>query len=124
MIDISLPETNADLARLMRERLGVRGDATLAAKMRRGGRLLPRRLRQEGAYLVQMEQLWQHPRLRRQIDVDHVARAQAELRAHLTAIDPRDRMIGRILGIVAPLAFNLLLIGALVIAWLAWTGRV
>lgn len=124
MTDQPLPETNAALARLMRERLGVRGDETLAVKMRRGGRLLPRRLRRQGAYLVEMERFWPHPKLRRQIDAQKIDLAQSQLRTHLEAIDPRDRMIGRILGIVAPLAFNFLLIAAGVITWLVWTGRV
>lgn len=123
MTDAPLPEANAELARLMRDRLGIRGPETLAAKMRRGGRLLPRALRNEGQWLAEMEALWPHPKLRRQIDAARVTHAQAALRSHLLAIDPRDRLVGSIIGILAPLAFNLLLLGALVILWMIWTGR-
>lgn len=123
MTDLALPETNAELARLMRDRLGIRGPETLAAKLRRGGRLLPRALRHEGLWLAEMEALWPQPKLRRQIDPARVAHAQAALRAHLLAVDRRDLLIGRIVGILAPLAFNLLLLGGLAILWLIWTGR-
>jgi hypothetical protein len=124
MIDISLPDTNAELAVLMRERLGIRGADRLAVKMRRGGRLLPKAVRRQAAYLVEAEKQWGNPRLRRVIDEQKVTKAQADLRRHLEGIDPRDRLKGRLIGIAAPLAFNLLVVAGLLIAWLVWTGRV
>lgn len=124
MIDISLPDTNAELARLMGEKLGIGGADRLEVKMRRGGRLLPKALRRQGEYLVEAERQWANPRLRRTLDAATLTKAQDELRAHLSTIDPRDRRIGRLIGIAAPLAFNILLIFAAVVAWLVWTGRV
>ncbi|SNS22173.1 hypothetical protein [Tropicimonas sediminicola] len=124
MMENSLPETNAALALLMREKLGVRGADRLEVKLRRAGGLLPRALRKDAKYLVDMEKLYDNPKLRRQIDSARVSEASANLRRHLEAIDPRDRRIGWILGVVAPLAFNLLLIAAAFITWLVWTGRV
>ena len=124
MIDVSLPDTNAELAGLMREKLGIRGGTTLAAKMRRGGRLLPKALRRQGEYLVEAEKQWDNPRLRRVIDGPKVARAQADLRKHLDAIDSRDRLIGRLIGIAAPLAFNFLVLFGLLVTWLVMTDRI
>ncbi|MFD0978941.1 hypothetical protein [Tropicimonas aquimaris] len=124
MMENSLPETNAALALLMREKLGVRGADRLEVKLRRAGGLLPRALRKDAKYLVDMEKLYANPKLRRQIDSARVSEASANLRRHLEAIDPRDRRIGWMLGVVTPLAFNLLLIAAAFITWLVWTGRV
>ena len=120
----SLPETNAALAQLWREQLGVRGNDTLASKLKRAPGLLPRSLKQDVAYLVQMEQLWANPKLRRQIDPEKVARAQQNLRSFLEAVNPRDRLFGRMIGILAPLMLNILVIFAAVVTWLVMTGRV
>ena len=124
MIDASLPDTNAEIAILMREKLGLRGADRLAVKMRKGGRLLPRGVRKQGSYLVEMEQRWANPRLRRTIDPVKVGEAQEAMKAHLSAIDARDRRIGRIIGILAPLAFNVLMIGIGIVVWLVMTDRV
>ncbi len=124
MNDAPLPETNAEIASLMREKLGIGGKDRLAVKMRRGGRLLPRRLRQEAAELTKLETLWPNPRLRRQIDPALVQRYQDNLRTHLKAIDVKDRFKGRVIGILVSLAFNFLLLFALIMGWLVWSGRI
>lgn len=119
-----LPETNAELADLWRGQLGVRGKETLSGKLRRGPGTISRALRKDVRYLVDMEKLWENPKLRRQIDMAQVEAAQDRLRRFLEAVDPRDRLIGRFVGILAPLMFNILLIFAAVVTWLVWTGRV
>ncbi|SDL07094.1 hypothetical protein [Aliiruegeria lutimaris] len=124
MMNRSLPETNAELALLWREQLGVRGKNTLQAKLRRAPGTLPRALRREVRFLIDMEKLWDNPKLRRQIDFGRIEKAQSELRRFLDAIDPRDRLIGRFIGIIAPLMLNILLIFAAVVTWLVMTGRV
>ncbi|NDR59542.1 hypothetical protein [Aliiruegeria sabulilitoris] len=124
MMNLSLPETNAELALLWRKQLGVRGKDTLRAKLRRAPGTLPRALRREVRFLIDMEKLWDNPKLRRQIDFGRVEKAQSELRRFLDTIDPRDRLIGRIIGIIAPLMLNILLIFAAIVTWLVMTGRV
>ena len=124
MMNRSLPETNAELALLWREQLGVRGKNTLQAKLRRAPGTLPRALRREVRFLIDMEKLWEHPKLRRRIDFAAIDRAQLNLRGFLEAVDPRDRRIGRLIGILAPLMFNVLLIFAVAVVWLVLTGRV
>ncbi len=123
-MNLSLPETNAELALLWRKQLGVRGKDTLRAKLRRAPGTLPRALRREVRFLIDMEKLWDNPKLRRQIDFGRVEKAQSELRRFLDTIDPRDRLIGRIIGIIAPLMLNILLIFAAIVTWLVMTGRV
>ena len=124
MLERDLTETNAALAALMRERLGIRRGATLEAKLRHAGRLLPRAERRAGRTLVEAERLWANPRLRRRVDPAALAAAEARLRGFLERIDPADRRKGVILGILATIAFNLLLIAAALIAWGWYGGRI
>ncbi|MFV0359269.1 hypothetical protein [Tropicimonas sp.] len=124
MIANELPDTNAAIARLMRDKLGAGPGDSLAQAMRKGGRRLPNPLRQEGRYLVEQEAMWHNPRLRRAIDPAKIRRAQQDLTDHLEKIDRWDAFLGRTVGILAPLMFNVLLIFAIVVVWLVKTGRV
>ncbi|RDC70949.1 hypothetical protein DLJ49_16760 [Rhodovulum sp. 12E13] len=124
MLERDLIETNAALAALMREKLGIRRGATLAAKLRIAGRLLPKAERKAGRTLVEAEQLWANPKLRRRLDPAALAAAEARLRGFLDRIDPADRRKGMILGILASLAFNFMLIAAAAIVWAWHTGRI
>ena len=123
MSELPLPESNNALAVLWREQLGVGGEDTLRAKLRRAPGSLSRAVRKDAAHLAEMENLWANPKLRRQIDMARVHRAQTNLRNFLKAVDPRDRRMGRIIGTLAPLMFNLLIVFAAVVTWLAMTGR-
>jgi hypothetical protein len=118
-----LAALNAELAALLRERLGVRGE-TFEARLNRAGRLLPRAVRAAGRELVAKERMWENPKLRRQIDRASVAAAAKVLRSHLDSIDAADRRRGYWIGVLTPLAFNLLLLLGGVTAWLVWSGRV
>lgn len=120
----SLPDSNTALAVLMREKLGVGGEDRLDAKLRRAANLLPRGLRKDAKYLADVENICRHPKLSRQVDLQRARRAERNLRRHLEALDPWDRRLGKILGVLVPLAFNFLLIGAGVIVWLVLSGRV
>ncbi|MEE4117875.1 MAG: hypothetical protein V2I65_02555 [Paracoccaceae bacterium] len=124
MLERDLTETNAALAALMREKLGIRRGSTLAAKLRIAGRLLPKAERKAGRTLVEAERLWANPKLRRRLDPAALAAAEARLRGFLDRIDPADRRKGMILGILASLAFNFLLIAAAAIVWACHTGRI
>jgi hypothetical protein len=123
MTDRDLPAANSDLAALIGERLGIRRGATLEAKLRHAGRLLPRAERAAGRRLVEAERLWPNPKLRRRIDVTTLDADIARLRAFLERIDPADRRRGVILGILATLAFNFLVLATAAIVYLAWSGR-
>jgi hypothetical protein len=124
MPEPDLTETNAALAALMRDKLGIRRGATLEAKLRIAGHLLPRAERRAGRLLAEAERLWPNPRLRRRLDPGALAAAEARLRGFLERVDPADRRRGMILGVLASLAFNLLLLAAGLIAWGWYSGRI
>jgi len=116
-----LSAVNADLATLMAERLGVSG-AALKDKTRRAGRSLPRWVRRDLAFLDMQESLAMHPKLRGVADLRRAAAAARRVAAYLESIDPAECRKDRIYGILAVIAFNLLLIAALVVTVLAWRG--
>ncbi|MBT0958761.1 hypothetical protein IV417_15330 [Alphaproteobacteria bacterium KMM 3653] len=120
--DIS--QINAELAELLKERLRIKRGTTFAQKLKIAGRLLPRRIRRDGAFLAQTEERVQNPRLRGQIDNAEVAKVAKRLRSHLMQIDPKDRLWGLFVSIAAPLAFNFLVIAGLLIAYLRWQGHI
>jgi len=124
MAEPTLQQMTAEIAELMRGRLGVRRGTGLEAKLRRAGRLLPRKVRRAAWALAEAERRAAHPKLMRQVDMAAMKAAHARVKAHLETIDPADRRWGTLLGILAPLAFNLLAIFAALVAWLSWSGRI
>lgn len=123
MSESDIPQINADIAELMRDRLGIRRGETLAAKLFYAGRLVPRAERHAGRTLTDAEKLWENPKLRRQIDPAAISGAERRLRLWLDTVDAADRRKGMILGVLASIAFNVLVIAAALITWMAWTGR-
>lgn len=111
----------AEIGALLGERLGARGD-TLAQQLTRTGRALPRRLRSEARFLAQAETMAANPRLAPLVDPARFARAQAALRDHLLAINPREARITRLLGTLAVIAFDLLVVAVLLVVLLRWRG--
>lgn len=109
------------LEETLRTKLGLRGK-NLSARLRRAGRLLPRRLRTEAGVLTEAEAKLPHPRLARQVDFVRVNKAFQAIEAHLAKIDPKDRRKGKILGWVGGLVFNLLVLIALLVLILRWQG--
>jgi hypothetical protein len=116
-----IASVNADLAAMMAERLGVSGRA-LAVSTRRAGRALPRWVRRDLAFLDQQETLAAHPKLRAFVDAAGAGRAARRVAAHLETIDPAERRKDRILGILAVIAFNVLLLAGIAVTVLAWRG--
>lgn len=112
-----------DIRSLLETQLRVRG-ATLDKQIHRAGRMLPRKIRAEAAFLVQANMLVQNPKLARMISADRTQKAHDVVATYLRGIDPKDRRKGRILNIAGLLAFNMLLIGGLVVAYLVWRGIV
>jgi len=119
MLERDLPETNAALAALMRARLGIRRGATLEEKLRHAGRLLPRAERRAGRLLAEAERSWPNPRLRRRLDPAALAAAEARLRGWLETVDRAERRKAVLLGILATIVADALLVVGAVLAW-AW----
>ncbi len=111
------------LRKLLTQKMGIR-DAPLEIGLRRAGRRLPKRMQKAGKGVVAAIKMAGHPRLSRQIDMAQF-RAQADLLVkHLQALDVRDRRKGQLLSVLGGLAFNLLLLGALLLALALWMGWV
>ncbi|MEX0283736.1 MAG: hypothetical protein AB3N23_03915 [Paracoccaceae bacterium] len=118
-IDIS--DHSAELVKLMRDKLRVRG-RTLRTVLARGKYRLPKRIVRAVHQMIEAEDLAQNPKLRMMIDGDAVTAARREVETFLADIDPSDERKGRFLGILASLAVNLLSLVILLIAVLMWRG--
>lgn len=113
----------ADVSALIEARIGPKGP-DLGRQLRKVGRRLPAAMRREGAVLADAQSVLGHPRLYRRIDGAAVALAHARLVSHLESVDPLDRRRGVLLGLASVNAFNLLVIGAVIVAVLRWRGLV
>jgi hypothetical protein len=108
-----------ELCALLADKLSLK-KGTLAQRIRRAGRRLPARIRDQAQIVAGAEAMAAHPKLALRIDHAEVDRAFEEVRDHLRKVDPSDRRRGALLGAVAALAFNILLFMALILAFLRW----
>lgn len=120
---VSLQQMSDRIAALLEERLGVRGNG-LAAKLKKAGRRLPKKVQEAGATLAQAAEMAQNPRFLMRINEEAVAEAYDLCVRHLSAIDRWDRRKGAILGVTTSIFFSLLVVAALVVAVLVWRGLV
>lgn len=109
------------VAMLMEQRLKV-GGADLSAKLKRGGRKLPRKIRREAEYLAGVAELAQHPRVQMMLDDARTAQAYDACVRYLNPLGAGDRLVGRLLGIAGSIAFALLVVCGGLIAVLVWRG--
>lgn len=109
------------VAQLLKERLGLGGKG-LAAKMKRAGSLLPRKVRDAGKQLAVSAQKAQNPKLLGQIDMGEVTEAYDVCLKHLIAIDPVDRKRGYLAGMIGSVAFGVLVLMIAIALLLAWRG--
>lgn len=109
------------VAGLMEERLRLRGRG-LTEKLRKGGRLLPRKVRAAADLVAQAAVQSQNPRLLMQIDREAVAEAYDLCLRHLGGLDRAERVKGLVLNIAASAAFSLLVVAVLLVAVLYWRG--
>lgn len=109
------------VAGLMEERLRIRG-VGLAEKLRKGGRLLPRKVRLAADGLAQAALQAQNPRLLLQLDDAVVAANYDVCLKHLGGLNLMDRRKGAAVGVAASVAFAVLSVAVLVLAVLYWRG--
>ncbi|MBM1814081.1 hypothetical protein [Pseudosulfitobacter pseudonitzschiae] len=102
--------------------LGVKG-RTFSAALRKAGRRLPKHVRKQADVVVRAQAVDGHPKLRRTIDMAAVARAETDILAHLKTIDRADLRRGRLLGLAGVIVFNLIVVAALFVVWLVWSGH-
>jgi len=109
------------VAALLEEKLKVRGN-DLPAKLRRGGRRLPRGIRAEAQVLADAAERAGNPKLAMRIDMARVTRAYDTCVAHLTTLDRGARRRAAVLDALGRIVLNLLLVAALTVAILVWRG--
>lgn len=109
------------LANLIEEKLGVRGKG-LQAKLGRGGRKLPRAVREAGEQLLLAQRMAANPKLARQVDYDRINASCDVAERMLGRIDPWERRKTQGINWLAGNAFNLIVVLALVVALIAWRG--
>lgn len=109
------------VAALMEERLRLRGQG-LEAKLKRGGRALPRRVRDAASRLAVAAHHSQNPKLLLQIDEERVAQDYDICLRHLGTLGQWDRRRGVLLRITASVLLPLLVVMGGVIAVLRWRG--
>ena len=122
MSAVTIQQLTDRVAALLEERLRVKG--SLAEKLRRAGRRLPRRVREAGAVLVQAQAMAQVPKLLMQIDDEAVADAYDISVRHLNTLNAGGGRRGMLLNMLASVGFSLLVVAGLVLAVLWWRGFV
>lgn len=120
---LNISGENADLAAKMRSKLRVRG-ATLGPVLKRSKRRLPRHVKRAVQTLLTAEAQAKNPKLRLIQDAPRLTRARKDVLAYLDGVDPADERKGALLGILASLAVNFILLFVLVVAVLRWRGIV
>lgn len=116
-----LNQRSETVQNLLRTKLGARGK-TLAAQLKRAGRRLPARHHKEGQVILSAQDRIVHPKLATTIDEAELKAAVTGLLDHLSAVDPKDRRKGKLLGWMGYQVFNLIVIVAALIAVLLWRG--
>ena len=109
------------VASLMDERLGV-GGADLSAKLKKGGRLLPHKVRVAAGKLAKAADMAKNPKLLMQLDEGEVAEAYDLCVRHLGSIDRKERRIGALVGFLASVALGVLVLAVAVLVVLRWRG--
>ncbi|MCR9125513.1 MAG: hypothetical protein NXH82_05255 [Rhodobacteraceae bacterium] len=122
MTDLSKLTRKTDwIAVLMRDSFGTR-TRDLARLERGAGRRLPRAVRHDLRMLADAEQTASNPKLAPTLDYPALYGAADRVIAHLRGIDAADRRKGTVLRVLGAIAFNLIVVFALLIGVLVWRG--
>lgn len=109
------------VAELFEARLNV-GGKTLADKLRRGGRRLPRNVRREAAYLAQAAEQARVPKLMVQIDHARTANAYDACLRYLRPIGAAERRRTLAMQILTGVGAAVFVTGVMVLTVLVWRG--
>ena len=121
MSAVAIQQMADRVAQLLDERLGLSG-RDLAAQLAKGGRLLPRKVREGAEFLAEAAERSQSPKLLTQIDMTAVAEAYDVCVRHLTAIDPAARRRDTVAGMVGFIGYGLVFLAIAIISVLVWRG--
>jgi len=118
---ITIQQMADRVAELLEERLGLKGDG-LRAKLRKGGRILPRKVQRAATDLAAAEEQSHHAKLLLQIDMETVATNYDVCLKYLSGLNTWHRRKGVLLGLATSILFSLLVVAGLVLAVLVWRG--
>jgi hypothetical protein len=121
MSSVAIQQMADRVAQLLEERLGI-GGRDLGAGLRKGGRLLPRRVRDSAQLLADAAVKAKNPKLVAQIDMGAVSDAYDACVKHLMAIDPAERRRSVFSGMVGFVGGGIFLLAIGIIAVLVWRG--
>lgn len=111
------------VAELMEQRLKVKGSG-LAEKLQRGGRKLPRKVRQAAQELANAAAFPQNPKLAQQLDLKALGLAYDTCLRHLDGIGKWDRRRAGAENIALSVVTSMLVLAAIIAAILHWRGYV
>ncbi|MEC7762589.1 MAG: hypothetical protein VX874_11845 [Pseudomonadota bacterium] len=111
------------LAKLMEERLDIRGDG-LRAKTRRAGRRIPRWVRRELDVLVEALDRTDHPKLAPQVDYARIEIGTKRAEGWLESVDAWDRRKSLAIHWLAGNALNILIVMGIALAVMGWRGLI
>ena len=118
---VSIQQMAERISVLLTERLHIKG-RDLGDKLYRGGRRLPRKVRQAAKEVaVAMEQSY-NPKLLLQIDEEKVAENYDICIKHLNAVNKGHKLRGMLLELSTSILFSLLAVLALVAGVMVWRG--
>jgi hypothetical protein len=121
MSAVTIQQMAERVTSLMEERLRIKGTG-LREKLRKGGRLLPRRVRAAAERLADAAEKSKNPKLLLQVDEAAVAAAYDICSKHLTKIDASYRRITGILGTASSMVISIVVVVLIVVAVLYWRG--
>lgn len=120
---VAIQAMTGRVAELIEAKLAVRGKG-LEAKLKRGGRLLPRAVRTAAQSLVAAQAMAQNPRLAMQVSNGQVAADYDACLRHLQGLPAASGWGGLALASLRAGAFAVLVVAAGVIGYLVWRGYV
>jgi hypothetical protein len=121
MSAVTIQQMADRVAQLLEEKLALRGK-DLEARLQRGGRLLPRRVREGAELLAEASEKAKNPKLLGQIDMGQVSDAYDACVRHLITIDPSGRRRDTVGSMIGSVGFGVLVMVILVVGLLFWQG--
>jgi hypothetical protein len=111
------------VGQLLETRLKIRG-ATLADKLRKAKRRLPRKIYAAAEYLAQASHLSQNPKMISQLNEGEIAQAYDLCVKYLTGTSLSSQRRGTVLMIITSIAVSVVCVMILAIAVLRWRGLI
>ncbi|MEF3046855.1 hypothetical protein [Pseudotabrizicola sp. L79] len=112
MSAVTIQQMADRVAEMMEQRLRIRGSG-LEAKLRKGGRLLPRKVRLAAERLAEAAEKARNPKFLVQIDMARVAADYDQCVRHLASVTRQGWLKPLMISVAASVALGLLIVGAI-----------